>query len=126
MVGSDDSPIDPRKNVDIDTEKSRTLLNNMSLDCNDLRVLFIPKSEYDDMTNTDDEMTNKRMGRNVQKYLCLRIRSRERESMIVYYSKIEQSAMESSSPDPDCLPYSVCRGADESNPNFFCDTYSAP
>ena len=81
MVGPDDSPIDildiqyddddvdPRKIVDIDTEKSRTLLNNMSFDCNDLRILFITKSEYDDMTNTDDEMTNKRMGRNVHKYL---------------------------------------------------------
>ena len=82
MVGSDDSTIhildiqydggdvDRRKSVDIDTEKSRTLLNNMSLDCNDLRVLFKNKSEYDDMKNTGDEMTNKRMTRNVQKYLC--------------------------------------------------------
>ena len=62
--------MDRRKSVDIDTEKSRTLLNNMSLDCNDLRVLFIFKSEYDDMRNTGNEMTNKRMTRNVQKYLC--------------------------------------------------------
>ena len=65
----DDDDVDPRKIADIDTEKSRTLLDNMSLNCNDLRVLVFTKSEYDDMANTDDKMTNKRMGRNVQKYL---------------------------------------------------------
>ena len=31
--------------------------------------------------------------------------------------------MESSSPDPDDLPYSVCRDAEESNIFFFLDTY---
>ena len=77
------------------------------------------KREYDDMISTDDEMTNKRMGRNVQKYLCLQIRSRERESMIVYQSKIKLSTMESSSPGPDVLLYSVCRDAGKSNPFFF-------
>ena len=52
MTGSDDSPIDildilydgenvdPRMSVDIDTEKSRIPLNNISVDCNDLRVLL--------------------------------------------------------------------------------------
>ena len=36
----------------------------MSLDRNVFRVILITETENDDMTNTDDEMTNKRMGRN--------------------------------------------------------------
>ena len=80
--------------------KTWTLLNNMSLDRNVFHVILVTETENEDMTNTDDEMLNKRMGRDVQKYLYIQIQTnpsyssqysvniqRGRGSMIVYWDK---------------------------------------
>ena len=48
----------------------------MSLDRNVFRVILVTETENDDMTNTDDEMTNKRLGTDIQKYLYLQTQTK--------------------------------------------------
>ena len=47
----------------------------MTLNRNVLRIISLVESENDVITNADDEMTNNRMGRDVQKYFHSKKRS---------------------------------------------------